>query len=279
MGRISIPDLIEKYDNGEFLTMLTAYDAPIARQVDSGSVDMILVGDSAGDNHLGYNDTLPVTLDEALSNTAAVDRAVEDAMVIGDMPFLSYGTSIEESVNNAGRFMKEAGADAVKLETAPYGETTIEIIERLTELGIPVVGHIGLTPQRMNQIGGGYVQGRGNGSSATREALVETAKRLEGAGAFSIILEAVTEETGKQVTDTVDVPTIGIGAGRYVDGQVLVINDVLGLSEESYQLSKQYADLNTIVQDAVESYVDDVQKGKFPSSENVFDPIDGENNY
>ena len=279
MGRISIPDLIEKYDNGEFLTMLTAYDAPIARQVDSGSVDMILVGDSAGDNHLGYNDTLPVTLDEALSNTAAVDRAVEDAMVIGDMPFLSYGTSIEESVNNAGRFMKEAGADAVKLETAPYGETTIEIIERLTELGIPVVGHIGLTPQRMNQIGGGYVQGRGNESSATREALVETAKQLEEAGAFSIILEAVTEKTGKQVTETVDVPTIGIGAGRYVDGQVLVINDVLGLSEESYQLSKQYADLNTIVQDAVESYVDDVQKGKFPSSENVFDPIDGENNY
>jgi 3-methyl-2-oxobutanoate hydroxymethyltransferase len=275
MGRISVPNLIEKYENDESLTMLTAYDAPIARQVDNGGVDTILVGDSAGDNHLGYDDTLPVTLDEALSNTAAVDRAVEKAMVIGDMPFLSYGTSLEESVKNAGRFMKEAGADAVKLETAPYGETTIEIVERLTELGIPVVGHIGLTPQRMNQIGGGYVQGRGDGSSATLEALVETAKRLEEAGAFSIILEAVTEETGKQVTDTVDVPTIGIGAGRYVDGQVLVITDVLGLSGESYKLSKQYADLSTIVQDAVESYVDDVQKGEFPSSENAFDSIDG----
>lgn len=275
MGRTSIPDLIEKYDNGKSLTMLTAYDAPIARQVDKGGVDMILVGDSAGDNHLGYDDTLPVTLDEALSNTAAVDRAVEDAMVIGDMPFLSYGTSLEESVNNAGRFMKEAGADAVKLETVPYGETTIEIIERLTELGMPVVGHIGLTPQRMNQIGGGYVQGRGDESSATLEALVETAKRLEEAGAFSIILEAVTEETGKQVTDAVDVPTIGIGAGRHVDGQVLVITDVLGLSGESYKLSKQYADLSTIVQDAVESYVDDVQKREFPSSENAFDSIDG----
>lgn len=276
MGRISIPDLIEKYEDGESLTMLTAYDAPIARQVDNGGVDMILVGDSAGDNHLGYDDTLPVTLDEALSNTAAVDRSVEDAMVIGDMPFLSYGTSLQESVNNAGQFMKEAGADAVKLETAPYGETTIEIVERLTELGMPVVGHIGLTPQRMNQIGGGYVQGRDNESSATLGALVETAKRLEEAGAFSIILEAVTEETGKQVTDAVDVPTIGIGAGRYVDGQVLVITDVLGLSGESYKLSKQYADLNTIVQDAVESYVDDVQKGEFPSSENVFDAIDSE---
>lgn len=274
MGRVSIPDIHEKYENSEPVTMLTAYDAPIARQVDKGGVDMILVGDSAGDNHLGYDDTVPVTLDEALSNTAAVDRAVEDAMVIGDMPFLSYGTSLEESVKNAGRFMKEAGADAVKLETAPYGKTTIEIVSRLTELGMPVVGHIGLTPQRMNQIGGGYVQGRGDGSSATVEALVETAEELEDAGAFSIILEAVTEETGKQVTEAVDVPTIGIGAGRYVSGQVLVITDVLGLSDESYTLSKQYADLNSIIQGAVESYVDDVQSEVFPSSENVFDAID-----
>lgn len=274
MGRVSIPDIHEKYENSESVTMLTAYDAPIARQVDKGGVDMILVGDSAGDNHLGYDDTVPVTLDEALSNTAAVDRAVEDAMVIGDMPFLSYGTSLEESVKNAGRFMKEAGADAVKLETAPYGKTTIEIVSRLTELGMPVVGHIGLTPQRMNQIGGGYVQGRGDGSSATVEALVETAKELEDAGAFSIILEAVTEETGKQVTEAVDVPTIGIGAGRYVNGQVLVITDVLGLSDESYTLSKQYADLNSVIQGAVESYVDDVQSEVFPSSENVFDAID-----
>ena len=274
MGRVSIPDIHEKYKNREPVTMLTAYDAPIARQVDKGGVDMILVGDSAGDNHLGYDDTVPVTLDEALSNTAAVDRAVEDAMVIGDMPFLSYGASLEESVKNAGRFMKEAGADAVKLETAPYGKTTIEIVSRLTELGMPVVGHIGLTPQRMNQIGGGYVQGRGDGSSATVEALVETAEELEDAGAFSIILEAVTEETGKQVSEAVDVPTIGIGAGRYVSGQVLVITDVLGLSDESYTLSKQYADLNSIIQGAVESYVDDVQSEVFPSSENTFDAID-----
>ncbi|WP_424005697.1 3-methyl-2-oxobutanoate hydroxymethyltransferase (plasmid) [Haloarcula salina] len=278
MSRVSIPDLIKKYNEGESLTMLTAYDAPIARQVDRGGVDMILVGDSAGDNHLGYEDTLPLTLEEALSNTAAVDRAVEDAMVVGDMPFLSYGTSLEESVENAGQFMKGAGADAVKLETAPYGETTIEIVSRLTELGIPVVGHIGLTPQRMNQIGGGYVQGRGSDTSATAEALIETAKRLEEAGAFSIILEATTEETGKQITEAVDIPTIGIGAGRYVDGQVLVITDVLGLSEESYQLSKQYADLNSIIGDAVESYVDDVREGEFPSAENVFDAIEKENN-
>lgn len=274
MDRTSIPDIHETYENGENLPMLTAYDAPIARLVDAGGVDMILVGDSAGDNHLGYDDTIPVTLEESLSNTAAVDRAVENAMVIGDMPFLSYGGSMAESVRNAGRFVKEAGADAVKLETAPYGETTIEVIDRLTELGVPVMGHIGLTPQRMNQIGGGYVQGRGDENSATVEALVDTARRIEDAGAFSLVLEAITEETGKRVTEAVDIPTIGIGAGRYVDGQVLVISDVLGLSERSYRLSKQYVDLNSIVREAVESYVTDVRDDVFPAPENTFDPID-----
>lgn len=276
MSRTSIPGIHEKYQNGEPLTMLTAYDAPVARQVDAGGVDMILVGDTAGHNHLGYDDTLPVTLEEALSNTAAVDRGVEEAMVIGDLPFLSYGTSIEESVTNAGRFMKEAGADAVKLETAPYGETTIEIIDRLTELGMPVMGHIGLTPQRMNQIGGGYVQGRGHESSATVDALVETAERLEDVGVFSIVLETVTEETAKQVTETVDVPTIGIGAGRYVSGQVLVITDVLGLGAETFRLSKQYADLDTAIRTAVETYVDEVSEGEFPGRENIYDPVDEE---
>ncbi|TKR24434.1 3-methyl-2-oxobutanoate hydroxymethyltransferase [Natronomonas salsuginis] len=273
MGRLSIPDIFEKYENGERLAMLTAYDAPIARQVDNGGVDMILVGDSAGDNQLGYKGTLPVTLDESLSNTAAVSRGVEDAMVIGDMPFLSYGTSLEESVKNAGRFIKEADADAVKLETAPYGQTTIDIVSRLTELGIPVVGHIGLTPQRMNQIGGGYVQGRGDENSTSVDALVETAQQLEDAGAFLIILEAVTEETGKRVTEAVDVPTVGIGAGRHVNGQVLVINDVLGLNETSYKLSKQYVDLNSIIGGAVTEYVSEVKGGNFPGRENTFDPI------
>jgi 3-methyl-2-oxobutanoate hydroxymethyltransferase len=237
---------------------------------------MILVGASAGENHFGHEDTLPVTLQEALSNTAAVDRAVEDAMVIGDLPFLTYGTSIEESVKNAGRFIKESGADAVKLETAPYGETTIEIIDRLTELGIPVMGHIGLTPQRMNQIGGGYVQGRGHENSATVDALVGTAEQLEDAGAFSIVLETVTEEAGKQVTEAVDLPTIGIGAGRYIDGQVLVITDLVGLGEEPFRFSKQYADLDSTIRGAVETYVNEVQEGIFPADKNVYDPIDDE---
>lgn len=256
--------------------MLTAYDAPIAAQVDAAGVDVVLVGDSAGDNHLGYDDTLPVTLEEALSNTAAVDRAVDDAMVIGDMPFLSYGTSVAESVENAGRFLKEAGADAVKLETAPGGETTIEIVERCTELGIPVQGHVGFTPQREKAIGGAYVQGRDRDVSAGTDALVETARALEDAGAFSIVLETVSEGAARAVTEALDVPTIGIGAGRYVDGQVLVANDVLGLGGESYSLAKRYADLDATIRDAVESYVEDVRSGAFPAAEHAFDPIDEE---
>jgi 3-methyl-2-oxobutanoate hydroxymethyltransferase len=274
MSRITIPDLHEKYREGNSLTMLTAYDAPIARQVDRGGVDMILVGDTAGDNHLGYEDTIPVTMEESLSNTAAVNRAVENAMVIGDMPLGSYGQSMETSVDNAMQFMKEAGADAVKIETAPHGDTTIEIIDRLTELGVPVQGHIGLTPQRMNQIGGGYVQGRDHSSSAAIDALVETAERLEEAGVFAVVLETVTEETGKAVTEAVDVPTIGIGAGRHVDGQVLVITDLLGLGAESFKLSKQYVSLDSIISDAVGAYVSEVEDDKFPAEENVYDPIE-----
>ncbi|MEF8812980.1 MAG: 3-methyl-2-oxobutanoate hydroxymethyltransferase [Halovenus sp.] len=274
MARTSVSDIHDKYENGEELTMLTAYDAPVAAQVDAGGVDMILVGDSAGDNHLGYEDTLPVTLEEALSNTSAVDRAVDDAMVIADLPFGTYGASMEQSVENATRFMKEAGADAVKLETAPNGETTIGIIDRLIELGVPVMGHIGFTPQRMHQIGGPYIQGRGHTSSAHVDALVETAEDLADAGVFAVVLETVTEETGKQVTDTLAIPTIGIGAGRYVDGQVLVITDMLGLGGESFKLSKQYADLDARIHDAVSEYVADVAEGNFPAEENVYDPVD-----
>ena len=276
MARASVRDIAERYESGESLAMLTAYDAPMAKLVDAGGVDMILVGDSAGNNHLGYDDTLPVTLEEALSNTAAVDRAVTDAMVIADLPFLSYGTSMAESVRNAGRFMKEAGADAVKLETPPGGETTIEIIERLTELGIPVQGHVGFTPQRIRELGGAFVQGRDHDRSAAREELVETATRLEEAGAFSIVIETVSETVGREITAAVDVPTIGIGAGRYVDGQVLVLNDVLGLNPEPYSLSKTYADLNEIVQGAVEEFVTDVRSGDFPTSDHAFDPIERE---
>ena len=274
MPRVSIADLFETYRSGQPLAMVTAYDAPLARLVDEAGVDLVLVGDSAGNNHHGYEGTLPVTLEEALSNTAAVSRAVEDAMVVGDLPFLSYGASMERSVENAGRFLKEAGADAVKLETAPDGETTIALTERLTELGIPVQAHIGFTPQRMGQIGGPYVQGRGHENSTTVEALVRTAERLEDAGAFSIVLEMITEETGRRVTEAVDVPTIGIGAGRYVDGQVLVITDLLGLGDESFRFAKRYADLGTEVREAVARYAEEVRSGAFPAEEHVFDPVE-----
>ena len=276
MSRTTIPDLAEKYAEGTPLTMLTAYDAQIARQVDRAGVDMILVGDSAGDNHLGYDDTLPVTLEEALSNTGAVVRGTEEAFIVADMPFLTYGTSVAESVENAGRFIKEEGADAVKLETAPYGETTIEIIDRLTELGIPVQGHIGYTPQRTGQIGGAYVQGRDTETSSDADALIETAQKLERAGAFSIVLETVSEPVARRITEAVEVPTIGIGSGRYVDGQVLVISDVLGLGAEPYSLSKQYADLDSEIRSAVEQYVSEVESGEFPTAENAFDPVEEE---
>ena len=270
----TIRSLERKCKGGEQLTMLTAYDAPIARLVDAGGVDMILVGDTAGHNHLGYEDPLPVTMEEALSNTAAVSRATESTMVIGDMPFLSYGTSLETSVENAGRFLKESGADAVKLETPPGGETTIEITERCTELGIPVQGHLGLTPQRMNEIGGPVIQGREGPDSAFADELVATAERLEEAGIFSLVLEGTTEGVAKRITEAIDVPTIGIGAGRHVDGQVLVITDLLGLGAEDYKLSKQYTDLDEIVRGAVEEYVEEVEDGAFPARENVYEPID-----
>lgn len=256
--------------------MLTAYDAPIATQVDRGGVDLILVGDTAGHNHMGYDDTLPVTLEEQLSNTASVVRGTDEAMIVGDMPFLSYGTSLSESVENAGRFLKEAGADAVKLETAPGGDATIEIVDRCTELGIPVQGHLGLTPQRMNELGGPVIQGREGPDTAFADTLVETAERLEEAGIFSLVLEGTAEPLAKRITEAVDVPTIGIGAGRHVDGQVLVVNDVLGLGAEDYSLSKQYADVDAVIRGAVEEYVADVDDGAFPARENVYEPIDEE---
>jgi 3-methyl-2-oxobutanoate hydroxymethyltransferase len=256
--------------------MLTAYDAPISRQVDAGGVDLILVGDSAGHNHLGYDDTLPVTIEEALSNTAAVVRGTEEAMVIADLPFLSYGASLERSVENAGRFLKEAGADAVKLETPPGGEFTVELTDRLVELGIPVQGHLGLTPQRTKEMGGPTIQGREGPDSAFADELVATAERLVEAGIFSLVLEGTTEGVAKRVTEAVEVPTIGIGAGRHTDGQVLVITDLLGLGAEDFRLSKQYADLDSVIREAVASFVGDVEGREFPAAENAYEPIDGE---
>ena len=276
MSRNTLRTIRKRYEDDEPLTMLTAYDAPIARLVDRGGVDMILVGDSAGHNHLGYDDTLPVTMDEAVSNTAAVVRGTEEALVIGDMPFGSYGASTEQSVENAVRFLKEAGADAVKLETAPGGDTTVDLVDRFTELGIPVQGHLGLTPQHMNELGGAVIQGREGPDSEYADLLVETAERLEEAGVFTLVIEATTEAVAKRVSEAVDVPTIGIGAGRYTDGQVLVVNDVLGLGGEGYSLAKEYVNLDAIIEDAISEFVDDVRDGTFPTAANAYEPMDAE---
>jgi 3-methyl-2-oxobutanoate hydroxymethyltransferase len=272
MSKTTVRDIAATYREGEPITMLTAYDAPIARLVDRSGVDIVLVGDSAGHNHLGYGDTLPVTMDEALSNTAAVVRGTEEAMVLADMPFMSYGASIEQSVESAGRFLKEAGADGVKLETAPDGGITVEIIERLTSLGIPVQGHLGLTPQRVKEMGGPVVQGREGTDSEFADRVVETARELEAAGIFSLVIEGTTEGLAKRLTGAVDVPTIGIGAGRYTDGQVLVTNDVIGLDSEGYRLSKGYADVDSVIGEAVSEFVEEVREGEFPTAEHAYEP-------
>jgi 3-methyl-2-oxobutanoate hydroxymethyltransferase len=274
MSRTTVRDIDAAYRSGEPITMLTAYDAPIARLVDRSGVDIVLVGDSAGHNHLGYGDTLQVTMAEALSNTAAVVRGSEEAMVLADMPFMSYGQSIESSVESAGRFLKEAGADGVKLETAPDGGITVEIIDRLTSLGIPVQGHLGLTPQRVKEMGGPVVQGREGADSEFADQVVETGRDLEAAGVFSLVIEGTTEGLAKRLTEAVDVPTIGIGAGRYTDGQVLVTNDVIGLDSEGYRLSKGYADVDSVIEEAVSEFVGEVREGEFPTAEHAYDSIE-----
>lgn len=272
MKETTVRDLAEKKQREEPITMLTAYDAQMGRIVDEAGVDVVLVGDSMGNMQLGYDSTLPVTMEEALSSTAAVSRAVESAMIVADLPFLSAGASMEDSVENAGRFLKEADADAVKIETPPGGTVTVDVTDRLTELGIPVMGHIGFTPQHLHQFGGHTVQGRGD-EEATAE-LVETAERVEEAGAFAIVLEMVAEDAAKAVAEAVSIPTIGIGAGRHVDGQVLVINDVIGLGSYDLTFNKQYADAESVIRDAVEEYVEDVESESFPAEEHAFDPVD-----
>jgi 3-methyl-2-oxobutanoate hydroxymethyltransferase len=262
MERVTAKDLLEK---DEPIVMVAAYDAPTAEILDDVA-DVVLVGDSIGDVRLGYEDTLPVTVEQSLSHTAAVVRGSESAMVVGDMPFASFGVSVEETAENAARYLKEAGAGAVKLETPVDGGVSVETVRRLTELGVPVMGHVGLTPQQVRREG--YrVLGRDDDEA---DAVVRRARELEDAGVFSVVLEAVTEEVGARVTDAVDVPTIGIGAGREVDGQVLVIDDLIGMSENPPSFVKEYADVRGEIRDAVEEYADGVRSGGFPADEHVF---------
>lgn len=262
--KVTVPVILEKKKNNEKITMLTAYDYSIALLLDRSGVDMLLVGDSVGPIFSGYENTLPVTVEEILYHTKAVARARKRALVVSDMPFLSYQTSVEDAVKNCGLMLK-AGAEAVKLEG---GKEIAKTVEALTSSGIPVVGHIGLTPQFVNILGGYKVQGKGE---EAKKKLIESAKALEKAGVFSIVLECVPEETAKEVTEAVSVPTIGIGAGRYCDGQVLVINDIIGLFDgHRPKFVKKYLDLSSLIERAAMDYVNEVKTGKFPAENHIY---------
>ncbi|MHB8881596.1 MAG: 3-methyl-2-oxobutanoate hydroxymethyltransferase [Thermodesulfovibrionales bacterium] len=265
MPRITIHDFSSKKQQGAKITMLTAYDYPFAQIVDEAGIDCILVGDSLGMVVQGLENTLPVTMDEMIYHTRLVSRAVRNALVIGDMPFMSYQTSVEEAVRNAGRFLKEAGASAIKLEG---GAEVSRVIEALTRSDIPVMAHIGLTPQSIHRMGGYKVQGKTD--DAARK-LLEEAHIVEDSGAFSLLLEAIPADLAKKISGELSIPTIGIGAGPYCDGQVLVLHDVLGMFDRFVpKFVKRYANLKADALAAVREYKADVERGTFPSEKESF---------
>jgi len=261
MKKITVPEIQRMKERGEKITMLTAYDAPMAEIIDESGIDMILVGDSVGTVIAGYPNTLPVTVEEMIYHTKAVCRKVKRALVVIDMPFMSYQVSIEEAKRNAGRMIKESGAEAVKIEG---GISVKEVVKAIVDIDIPVVGHIGLTPQSIHKFGGYKIQRQ-------REKLLEDAKAIEEAGAFAIVLECIPEEIAKEITETLTIPTIGIGAGRYCDGQVLVIHDLLGLlGDFRPKFVKRYVDLRSIISKAVKEFIEEVKTGAFPTEEHIF---------
>ncbi len=265
MPKVTINDFLKKKSEGQKITMLTAYDYPFAKIVDEAGVDAILVGDSLAMVVQGLENTLPVTMDEMIYHTRMVARAAEHAMVIGDMPFMSYQVSVEEAVRNAGRFIKEGAAQAIKIEG---GREVAEKVSAMVKSDIPVMAHIGLTPQSIHRMGGYKVQGR---TEEAKKQLLEDARILQEAGAFSMILEAIPMDLAKEITNTLTIPTIGIGAGPHCDGQVLVLHDLLGLFERFVpKFVKQYANLKEDALRAVKEYVSEVEEGLFPSEEHGF---------
>jgi 3-methyl-2-oxobutanoate hydroxymethyltransferase len=258
--RIRVPDLEAKKRRGERIAMLTAYDYTMARLLDRAGIDVMLVGDSLGMVVLGYETTLPVTLDAMVHHTRAVSRGVERALVVADMPFLTFQVSVSEAVRNAGRLIQEGGAAAVKIEGAG---AVVEVAARLIEVGIPVMGHLGLVPQSVHQLGGFRRQAT---LDEDAEQLLADAQALEEAGAFAVVLESIPAEVASAVTKELRIPTIGIGAGPYCDGQVLVSYDMLGLSQNGVPaFVKRYADLGDQTVAAVRAYADDVRTGRFPA--------------
>ena len=262
--RVTINDIRDMKQNGEKIVVLTAYDYPTAKIIDNCNIPIILVGDSLGNVILGYETTIPVTMDDMIHHCKAVVRGAEHALIVGDMPFMTYHTSIEDALRNAARFIQEAGVQTIKLEG---GITVADTVKRLVDCGIPVMGHIGMTPQSVNQLGGHLVQGK---KLEVAQRLVDDAKALEQAGAFSVVLESVPARLAALITQNIGIPTIGIGAGPACDGQVLVINDILGLTDFTPKLAKQYVNLKDIMTQAVTAYREDVKSGQFPTKENSF---------
>jgi 3-methyl-2-oxobutanoate hydroxymethyltransferase len=263
--RVTVSDIRGMKEKGEKIAMLTAYDYSTAKLMDEAGIPFILVGDSLGMVTLGYETTIPVTMDEMIHHTKAVVRGTKHALVVGDMPFMTYHVSVEDALRNAARFIQEGGAQAVKLEG---GETVADKVKRMVECGMPVLGHIGLTPQSVHQFGGFKVQGR-TPEAAVR--LLNDARALDEAGVFGIVLETVPAPLSKLITETVSVPTIGIGAGPHCDGQVQVVNDILGLFTDFVpKHAKQYAVLCDVIKGAVSDYMSEVQEQTFPTSQQSY---------
>ncbi|MEX0904388.1 MAG: 3-methyl-2-oxobutanoate hydroxymethyltransferase [Balneolaceae bacterium] len=258
--KITTQTVVEMKRSGEKISMLTAYDFTMAGIVDSAGVDVILVGDSASNVMAGYETTIPMTMEQMIYHTSCVVRGVDRALVIADLPFMTYQVTAKEALINAGRMMKEAGAHAVKLEG---GKAITDTVKRIVDAGIPVMGHLGLTPQSIYKFGTYKVRAK---EEAEANQLLEDAKKLEEAGVFSIVLEKIPAGLAKKVTKSVSVPTIGIGAGESCDGQVLVLHDMLGLNKDfSPRFLRRYADLHKSMSDAVTQYIDDVKTGDFPN--------------
>ena len=261
----------QKKERGEPITMLTAYDYPTAMAVDKAGIDSILVGDSLAMVVLGYENTLPVTMEEMLHHARAVARGAKSALLVGDMPFMSYQVSVEEAVRNAGRFLQQGGMDAIKLEG---GRERADAIRAITGAGIPVMGHIGLTPQSVHQLGGFRTQGK---TASAAKRLLEDAQALEEAGAFSLVLESVPARLAEVISKHISIPTIGIGAGTGCDGQVLVTHDLLGLFDRfTPKFVKKYTNLHETMHKAFTDYIDDVESKRFPAQEHTVEMSDEE---
>ncbi|GMV84841.1 MAG: 3-methyl-2-oxobutanoate hydroxymethyltransferase [Dehalococcoidia bacterium] len=267
MGRISIHKLKEWKAEGHRFAMITAYDYPSARLVEQAGIPIILVGDSLGSVVLGYDSTVPVTMDDVVYHTRAVVRGTEKAIVVADMPFMSYQADSNEAMRNAGRLLKEGGATAVKLEG---GSHIAPLVRRMVESGIPVMGHLGLTPQSVNQFGGHKVQGK---TPAAAAKLLNDARALEEAGAFAIVLETIPAPLARMVTERISIPTIGIGAGPHCDAQVQVFHDLLGIYDDQRTLrhAKRYAVIGETIRDAVRAYIGEVESAVFPTAEHGFE--------